>query len=311
MEVIPQSNEIAELVERFTGQHQITTVQAARKFLSDASESRQRSQNLRNRLVVRRSCAVVTYQLARLWAVAVELQDRFHADPLVITATAGTAIGLILGVICILVFHATLAPTIIVSVGAPLALLVFTRSLSRKSPAEVKRIEERMHEVLRDVSSARQAASVAVMHARLAVEEARRIYAGVVKANQDPLVRLLNTNTGAMSGDDFEEYLADIFRYRGYQVERTGQTGDQGVDLIVSLGAGPRIAIQAKCYGGSVNNKAVQEVYTGMALYRCQGCVVVTSSQFTSGAREAATATGCLLIDGSQIGNLIRGRVVV
>jgi HJR/Mrr/RecB family endonuclease len=311
MEVFPQSNEVAELVERFTGQHQITTVQAARRFVSDASESLRRSRNVRNRIVVRRSCAVVGYQLARLWTVAVELQDRFHADPLVITATAGTALGLILGVICILIFHATLAPTIIVSVGAPLGLLVFTRSLFRRTPAEVERIEERMQEVLRDVSSARRAASAAVMHARLGVEEARRIYAGVVKANQDPLVRLLNTNTGAMSGGDFEEYLADIFRYRGYQVERTGQTGDQGVDLIVSLGAGTRIAIQAKCYGGSVSNNAIQEVYTGMAFYRCHGCAVVTSSHFTTGAREVAAATGCLLIDGSQIANLIRGRVVV
>jgi restriction system protein len=54
--------------------------------------------------------------------------------------------------------------------------------------------------------------------------------------------------------------------FLGFSVRKTKVTGDQGVDLIVE-GEGRLIAVQAKGYTGSVGNKAVQEVYAGMAFY--------------------------------------------
>jgi HJR/Mrr/RecB family endonuclease len=311
MGVAPQTKEVAELVERFTGQNQITTVQAARRVVSDASEELRRCRNARNRITMRYLCDGGMFWLIRLWKALVGWPGRFHVDPIVIMATVGTVVGFALGIICILALHATLIPTIIAAVVPPLGLLSLTRTLFRRTPAEVERIEERMGNVVQETRSARAEASASLLTATRALQNAKRLYAGVVRANEDPLVRLLNADIASMSGNDFENYLAAIFRYRGYQVEQTGQSGDQGVDLIVSLGAGPRVAVQAKCYGGSVSNKAVQEAYTGMAFYRCRGCVVVTSSYFTAGAREVAAATGCLLIDRSQIRDLIRGRIAI
>ena len=111
-----------------------------------------------------------------------------------------------------------------------------------------------------------------------------------------------------MRGEQFEEYLARVFANLGYDVERTGQSGDHGVDLVV-VQAGRRIAIQAKGYVSSVSNGAVQEAFTGRTIWKCHACAVITNSRFTSNAIEAAEATGCTLIGEDNFQDFVFGRV--
>jgi Restriction endonuclease len=125
------------------------------------------------------------------------------------------------------------------------------------------------------------------------------------------LYKLRTCRWDLKTGTEFEHFLAEVFNERGYVVELTGKSGDQGVDLVI-IRDGIRIAIQAKGYpSGSVGNGAVQEVHTGMAIYSCQMSAVVTNSHFTVGARELAQSVGCRLIDGSQIPDLIDGRILL
>ncbi len=112
-----------------------------------------------------------------------------------------------------------------------------------------------------------------------------------------------------MTGAQFEHFLCDVFRLHGYAVEPTGQSGDQGVDLIVQRPGGPRVAVQAKCYSGSVGNDAVQQAFAGMAFHGCQRCVLVTNSYTTRAANDLATRVGCSVIDGSTLPDLVRGDV--
>jgi restriction endonuclease Mrr len=76
-----------------------------------------------------------------------------------------------------------------------------------------------------------------------------------------------------LSGVEFENYLAKLFTYHGYTVETTAITSDYGADLILHKDQ-QRIAIQAKCYTGSVGVSAVQEALSGMAYYRCHSALV-------------------------------------
>ncbi len=141
------------------------------------------------------------------------------------------------------------------------------------------------------------------------LDAARAEYRRIKRAIDSRLNRLRTSQWQSMTGYEFERFLADVFRERGYGVELMGRSGDQGVDLVVTRG-GDRIAIQAKGYtAGNVGNKAVQEVHTGMTHYRCGRSVVVTNSGFTRGAQELASSVGCRLIDGSQIPGLIDGRI--
>jgi Restriction endonuclease len=58
---------------------------------------------------------------------------------------------------------------------------------------------------------------------------------------------LLQRNWKAMRDDEWEDFLADVFSTLGANVQKTGRSGDQGVDLVVEFG-GRRVAVQAKGY---------------------------------------------------------------
>lgn len=120
--------------------------------------------------------------------------------------------------------------------------------------------------------------------------------------------RLFQQRWKEMRGEQFEGYLAEVFVVLGYEVEQTGKSGDQGVDLIAHR-KGRRIAIQAKGYVDSVGNAAVQQAFTGKSVYGCHACAVVTNSRFTASAIAAAQATKCALVHEDNFEDFVFGRV--
>jgi HJR/Mrr/RecB family endonuclease len=107
-----------------------------------------------------------------------------------------------------------------------------------------------------------------------------------------------------LSGVEFENYLAELFTHHGYTVETTPVTGDYGADLILHKDQ-QRIAIQAKCYTGSVGVSAVQEALSGMAYYRCHSAWVVTTGNYTTNAIELARQSKVRLLSRNELGQLI------
>ena len=117
---------------------------------------------------------------------------------------------------------------------------------------------------------------------------------------------LLQENWKAMRGPEFEVFLVEAFHLLGGIVERTGGSGDQGVDLVVAIGK-RRYAVQAKGYVSAVSNLAVQEAVAGMAHYRCNCSMVITNSRFTQGAIELAASNCCVLIDEDELAAFVLG----
>ena len=109
----------------------------------------------------------------------------------------------------------------------------------------------------------------------------------------------------AMSGPQFEAFVADLFRAMGHRATVLGGAGDQGVDVIVDY-KGQRVAVQCKNYKRAVGNKPVQEVYAGARHHRCQQAWVVAPAGYTRGAHELARSTGVSLFAANSIGQWIR-----
>lgn len=100
----------------------------------------------------------------------------------------------------------------------------------------------------------------------------------------------------SISGLEYEQYCADYLNSHGYTGAKTTKaSGDHGVDVI-AYKRGKKYAIQCKYYSSPVGNKAIQEVYTGMALYGCNRGIVITNSTFTKQATEEAKKLGIKLI---------------
>jgi HJR/Mrr/RecB family endonuclease len=110
-----------------------------------------------------------------------------------------------------------------------------------------------------------------------------------------------------MSGSEFERFMADPFRQKGYAVEETKTTGDQGVDLILPDLDGKRVVIQLKRWSGPVGNAAVQATFGGMAHYQADEGWIITTSTFTKSARELAPSTRVRLIDGKELADWLEG----
>jgi restriction system protein len=104
-----------------------------------------------------------------------------------------------------------------------------------------------------------------------------------------------------MSGLELEKFMADLFRQKGYGVEETKATGDQGVDLLLPDVDGKRVAVQLKRWTGLVGNGAVQATFAGMAHYQTDEGWIITTSTFTKSARELARSTSVRLIDGKEL----------
>ncbi len=107
-----------------------------------------------------------------------------------------------------------------------------------------------------------------------------------------------------LTGTEFEDYLAELFKSHGYQVEITPITGDYGADSIL-LKDKQRIAVQAKRWVGSVGVGAVQEALSGMAYYRCDRAWVVTTGNYTTNAVELAKQSNVSLLGHNELGKLI------
>ncbi|CDX00851.1 Restriction endonuclease [Desulfitobacterium hafniense] len=108
------------------------------------------------------------------------------------------------------------------------------------------------------------------------------------------------TNLNNMTGEMFELFLEELFEDHGFEVMLTKGSGDQGVDLILD-DCEKRIAVQAKRYSTSVNNKAIQEVVAGMKYYNCQEAWVVTTNYFNESAIALAKANNVKLIDKDEL----------
>jgi restriction system protein len=104
-----------------------------------------------------------------------------------------------------------------------------------------------------------------------------------------------------MSGVEFEQYVAAVFRGLGYEVSTTKATGDFGVDVVATKN-GIRTAVQCKRQGTPVGGAAVQQVVSGAAMHVCNSTAVVSNRSFTRAAQKLAGVHGCRLIESRATG---------
>lgn len=112
----------------------------------------------------------------------------------------------------------------------------------------------------------------------------------------------------AMTGAEFEERLASLYRVMGYVVHHTGRRGDFGADLVVERD-GERAVVQAKRYRGAVGIEAVQQVVGAARYYGADAARVVTNSTCTPAARALAEASGVELVERDALIRLLAAHV--
>jgi len=108
-----------------------------------------------------------------------------------------------------------------------------------------------------------------------------------------------------LSPSEFENLLYRLFSAIGYIVQLTGKSGDQGCDLVSTMGK-ERTIIQAKRYiNTSVGNDAVQQAVAAQKIYDCTKSMVVACSDFTPEAFQLAKSWNVELIGKQRLNELL------
>lgn len=111
----------------------------------------------------------------------------------------------------------------------------------------------------------------------------------------------------SLSPEGFEEFVAEIFEALGYDVERVGGTGDEGVDLRV-VREGLSAVVQCKYHKsrGVIGSPDLQKFLGTIHHTRSHKGFFVTTRTFSLSAERFATDHPIELIDGPRLVELVQ-----
>jgi restriction system protein len=121
---------------------------------------------------------------------------------------------------------------------------------------------------------------------------------------RQPMPLLAVADLQAMSPADFEKYVGQLFRQKGYHVKLRGSKGDLGVDLELTRSGGKRAIVQCKRYQNTVGPKIVRELYGTLIHERASHAFLVTTAEISGAAREWAQFKPITLIDGETLAKI-------
>ena len=101
-----------------------------------------------------------------------------------------------------------------------------------------------------------------------------------------------------MTPEQFEHYVANIYKENGYKTNVSPLSNDWGIDVIATKGD-DKIGIQAKMYGGSsrkVNRRMIMELYGAAAFQECTAAVLATDGEVLPDAKEVAEKLGIKIL---------------
>jgi restriction system protein len=120
-----------------------------------------------------------------------------------------------------------------------------------------------------------------------------------VSTNRRPALTLVQLF--ALSPQAFEQYVAGLFRQKGYRVMIRGGSGDHGVDLELESTSGKKAVVQCKRYRKTVSEEVVRDLYGTLVHERVAHAFLVTTAEFSNAAIEWSGGKPITLIDGNTL----------
>jgi hypothetical protein len=113
-------------------------------------------------------------------------------------------------------------------------------------------------------------------------------------------------NLQALSGQEFELVIKSLLVEMGFQAELTEITGDGGIDIIASLDKpfiGGRYLFQCKRYADNnlVGAPEIRDFYGAVMADRAMKGIFITTSDFTTQAKDFAAQSGIELVNRSKL----------
>jgi len=106
-----------------------------------------------------------------------------------------------------------------------------------------------------------------------------------------------------LSGDEFESYIVELLKYKGFtDVKKNGGFHDKGADILATKDD-EKYAIQVKRYAihNIVQRAAISDAVAAVAVYGASKSLVITTGYFSPDAKAVAKANNCQIIDRNKL----------
>ena len=107
----------------------------------------------------------------------------------------------------------------------------------------------------------------------------------------------------SLSGIEFERQLGILYRQRGYRVESTTTSGDEGIDLILRKN-GKTTVVQCKSHQKPVGPAIARELFGSMVAFRADDAILACTGGFTRGVKEFVRGKPITLISASELARM-------
>lgn len=104
-----------------------------------------------------------------------------------------------------------------------------------------------------------------------------------------------------MTGKEFEEFLFHFFKLENYKTTITDDTGDRGIDIIITTENNTRIGIQAKRWKNNIGTTEIAKIINGKVYYGLDKLWIITTSYLTQQAQNTALNQDIRIIPRNEI----------
>jgi hypothetical protein len=144
----------------------------------------------------------------------------------------------------------------------------------------------------------------------LTVEEVRTALVKLRIEIPEPLPLPANRTLDDLTGVEFESLIKALLIEMGFQAELTEVTGDGGIDIVALLDrpfSGGRYIFQCKRYseGNLVGAPAIRDFYGAVMADRAVKGIFITTSEFTTQAKEFASQSGIELVNRARLNQIL------
>ena len=139
--------------------------------------------------------------------------------------------------------------------------------------------------------------------ARWEAEAAQRIRRRRIEEAEEAQRRKHYDHWMSLSGTEFERQLGILYRQRGYRVESTPTSGDEGIDLILRKN-GKTTVVQCKSHQKPVGPAIARELLGSMVAFRADDAILACTGGFTRGVKDFVRGKPITLISASELARI-------
>lgn len=232
---------------------------------------------------------------------------RFELWPIALVTLGGGAAGFLCVVLASLVSSSLAVATLSFLAGLAAGAAAFAALLFRPSDAELP-------PAIQQAESDSQLTSARLREKTERIAESVHRWQHLIDERRDQIASgklqraaLLQRNWKNMRDEEWADFVVEVLRTHGADVERHGDLGDNS--LLIAVIDSRRVALLTSGGREVVNSEGIHAAIAAKRQHQCDACAVVVNRRFTGAAQDFARRSGCTAIGASEFPDFVLQKI--